>query len=233
MRTVSIVIPSFNRYKSVIDCFSQVLNDGRIESVTIVDDCSTDNSYDKLKEYFKDEPKVKIFRNENNLDCYSNKHRAAELAVGEFICIWDSDNTFDKSYLDALYAIPGWDERTVYQPQFARPYFDFTKHAGLTLTKDNVAQYANTNLMTACNAMNFFINRKEYLEVWDGSVNPGSSDSLYFSYCWLNSGRKILITPNLEYDHFISNKGDGHYQTNFHKYIDFHEDLMNKLRNLK
>lgn len=233
MRKISICIPTYNRYQLTINSFAQVLNDERVSEIIIVDDASTDDSFEKLSDYFLDNDKVTVYGNAFNLDCYFCKHRVAELATNDWVIILDSDNTLTEEYLDAIYAIPEWDEKTIYQPQFAKPHFDFRQWSGLTITRENVSQYANTHLMTALNAMNFFINRDEYLKVWDGSVNPGSSDSLYFSYCWLNAGNKIYITPKLEYDHYISQKNDGHYQTNFHLYVDFHEKLMNQIKQMK
>lgn len=232
MRKISIAIPTFNRYQLTIDSFAEVLNDDRVLEIIIVDDASTDGSYEKLRDYFSGNAKVKVFRNLFNRDCYQNKMTAASYTNSEFCIVFDSDNTLTPKYLDAIYAIPEWDAQTIYQPEFAKPCFDFTKYSGLTLTKENVAQYVDTNLMTALNAFNLFINRDEYLNVWDRSVNPGSSDSIYFSLCWLIAGGKIHITPNLQYDHRIHADKSNHYSQNSHKYVAFHEQVMNKIKNL-
>lgn len=233
MRRISISIPTYNRYQLTIDSFAQVLNDDRVAEVVIADDCSTDDSFQKLCEYFKDEPKVELYTSGFNKDCYANKHRAAELATSPQIIILDSDNTLTPPYLDAIYAIPEWNPKTIYQPSFAKPAFDFRKYEGLTLTKENVSEYIDTNLMTALNAMNFFINREEYLRVWDGSVNPGTSDSIYFSLCWLKAGNNIQITPNLHYDHRLHADKSNHYNQHSHKYVQFHQRVMDEIKNLR
>ena len=82
------------------------------------------------------------------------------------------------------------------------------------------------------NAMNFFINRDEYLKVWDGSINPVTSDSIYFNYCWLNAGNKIYVTPNMQYEHTVH---DGsHYQLNNKKTPQgFQQSVLDKLNALK
>lgn len=232
-RTISIAIPTWNRFQQTIDSFSQILNDDRVSEVIISDDFSTDGSFERLVDYFKNQPKVKVYQTSFNLDCYFNKHRAAELTTSEWCIIFDSDNTLTPEYLDAIFAIHEWDKHTLYQPEFSRPYFDFRSWSGLTITKENVSQYTTTHLMTALNAFNLFINRDEYLRIWDGSVNPITSDSIYFNYCWLVAGNKVLITPNLQYDHYISKDRSGHYETNQHKTVEFHETLMGKIRNLK
>lgn len=233
MRKISIAIPTYNRYQQTIDSFAQVLRDDRVGEVVISDDASTDDSYERLFFRFYDNYKVVMSRNYKNRDCYFNKQQAMDLTAFEWTILLDSDNTITPDYLDAIYAIPEWDPKTIYQPVFASPHFDFRKWQGLTVTKENVAQYVDTDLMTALNAMNFFINREEYLKVWDGSVNPGTSDSIYFSYCWLASGRSIYMTPGLSYDHYISPNNDGHYQTHSRKYVEFHKSVMQKLRELR
>lgn len=233
MRKISIAIPTYNRYQQTIDSFAQVLFDERVGEVVISDDASTDDSYEMFYIRFWQNYKVVLSGNNKNFDCYFNKHEAMDLTAFDWVLLLDSDNTITPSYLDALYAIPEWKADTIYQPSFARPHFDFRKWSGLTLTKENVAEYVNTDLMTALNACNFFINREEYLKIWDGSVNPGSSDSIYFSYCWLKAGNKIYITPNLEYDHFIDTDGKGHYQQNSRNFIEFHKQVMEKIKQLR
>lgn len=236
-RTLEIVIPTFNRYQMTIDSFKDVLEDPRISKVSITDDCSTDDSFRKLVEYFDPRQgwvleKIKLFRNTTNLDCYFNKHQAMQNATGEYCLLLDSDNKIDKSTLDAIFA-QKWDENTVLQAEWSKPAFDFRKWSGLTLSKENVANYANTSLVdTCCNAMNFLINRKKYLEVWDGNVNPGTFDSLYFAYCWFLSGKKYYICPNFQYEHRLHENKSNHFSTHQHKYAGFFNELMTKIKQL-
>ncbi len=231
-RRVEICIPTYNRWELTIDAFRKVLFDYRVKYVTIYDDCSTDDSYDRLKQSFKYSPKVRIYKGEKNLDCYFAKHKAVELATEDFVIILDSDNQIDASYLDAIYA-QEWNKNTILAPEYLKPAFNFLKWSGTTLTKENVAQYANTALVTtSCNAMNFFINREEYLKIWDGSINPGTFDSLYFSYCWLKAGNRIHITPNMQYEHKMHPDNSNHFSTHQHKYAGFFNELMNKIKQL-
>lgn len=230
MRQISIAIPSWNRYEQTVNSFKNVIDDERIREVVIVDDASTDDSYDKLKWHFRDNNKVRIFKNETNLDCYFNKKKAMEKATSDFCILFDSDNTLGTDYIDALFNIAWWDKFTAYQPEFSKPHFDFRKHSGVTLTKSNVNDYLHTNLETALNAMNFFINREQFLKVWDGSIDPVTSDSIYFNFCWLKANNKIKITPHLEYDHFISEDGTGHYQQNHKRTGNFHQELLQRFK---
>lgn len=232
MRKIDIAITSFNRYKQTIDSFQQVLDDDRIENIIISDDCSTDDSCEKLVEYFKENEKVKIYRNKRNRDCYVNKRIAIGYVQNDFAALIDSDNTITKDYLDAIYAFK-WDEKTILQPEFASPHFDFRKWRGLTLTRENVAQYIDTHLMTSLNAQNHFVNKAEYIKVWNGTLDPVTSDSIFFSMCWLSAGNKIHITPNLIYEHFIDPNGNGHYQKNYLRTGNFHQVVLDRIKQLR
>src|SRR6202020_1477687 len=229
----------YNRYQMTIDSFSQVLDDPRVTEVVIVDDRSTDGTYERLvwwhSTLFTD-TKVKLFRNESNLDCYRNKHEAVKLATGTWCILFDSDNVLTPAYIDALFHMEQWDNHTVYQPEFARPHFDFRPWVGVTITWKNVKQYIYNNgqiqtpLETALNAMNFFVNRNEFLNTWDGTVDPVTSDSIYFNYCWLMKGNKFHITKDLQYDHLVHT---GHYVQNVHRTGNFHKELLYRFETME
>lgn len=233
MRKIFIAIPTWQRFQQTIDSFKQVMDDERVSRIYITDDASEDDSYEKLKWHFKDNDKAVLTRNETNQDCYRNKHTSMQNAKGEFGILLDSDNTITTEYIDALYAIPEWSRHIIYQPSFAAPHFDFRKWEGLMITRENVAQYIDTHLMTALNAANHFIHRDEYLKIWDGNTEPVTSDSIYVCLCWLRAGNTILITPNLQYDHYISPNGKGHYQENYKRTGNFHQIVMDELKQLK
>lgn len=232
-RKISICIPTYNRYEMTIKSIEQVLNDSRIAEIVIIDDCSTNGDTTRLLEWCaaRKEPVI-VYKNDINLDCYRNKHQAILKATGDWCILFDSDNVLTTEYIDTLYQINEWDPNTIYQPVYSKPHFDFRNYAGLTISKMNVSQFTNTSIMTALNAMNFFINRKEYLEIWDGSLDPVTSDSIYFNYCWLLAGNKIHMTPGLEYEHVIHS--GSHYQNNVNRTAKgFHEDIINKLKQLQ
>lgn len=232
-RKISICIPTWNRYEMTIKAIEQVLYDKRIAEIVIVDDCSTNGDGQRLLEWSANKKGlVTVYKNDTNIDCYRNKHQAISKATGDWCILFDSDNILTTEYINILYSIPEWDIYTIYQPVYSRPHFDFRNYAGLTLTKMNVSQFTNTNIMTALNAMNFFINREQYLKVWDGSIDPVTSDSIYFNYCWLSAGNKIYMTPQLEYDHIVHS--GSHYQNNINRTAKgFHEDIINKLKQLR
>ena len=230
-RTISIVIPTYNRYEMIIESFASVLNDSRVSEICIVDDCSTDNSIRLLVDHFFNNPKVHIYQNTANQDCYWNKRIAVEYSTNDWCIVLDSDNIITPEYIDALYAIPEWSYDTVYQPVYARPHFDFRQFSGLTIDKDNLRDYIKSDtLQTAFNAMNFFVNKHTYLAAFDPSVNPNTSDSIYMAYRLLDQGNKYYFVPLLEYDHRVGHPS--HYTINNYKTGSFHQETLDKLYRL-
>lgn len=232
-RKISICCPTYNRFDMTIECFAQVIEDDRVSEIILQDDFSTDGSYEKLIEYYKDNKKVHIEQNPSNYDCYLNKAESLSYTANHFTILIDSDNIIDKGYIDAIYAIPEWDENTFYTPSFARPHFDFREFEGLVLSKENIAQYIENKKIEVClNAANYFVSAIKYLSIFDDEINPITSDSIYMISRLFESGGKLIIVPNMEYEHRIH---DGsHYRNNISRTPKmFHGELITKLKNMK
>jgi glycosyltransferase involved in cell wall biosynthesis len=206
-----------------------VIDDDRISEIVIVDDCSSMPVYETIKEYVRDIPKVKLYRNNQNLDCYRNKRVSVAMATNEWVIVFDSDNIITKSYIDALFKLE-WIYTVVYNPCFAKPHFNFTYFEGCNYARHNINHYLNVStFQTMLNAMNYFVNRDEYLKVWDGSIDPVTSDSLYQNYRWLEAGNSIYVVPGLEYEHRVH---DGsHYKNNVRRTPrGLHDSIIEKMK---
>lgn len=214
------------------DSFRQVFNDDRISEIVIVDDHSDIRIFSNLQFMCKDLEKVKLYRNESNLGCYHNKRRAIELATSEWVILFDSDNVLTTKYLDAITDLDPTLRTTLYQPEWARPHFDFRNFARSVITRDNVKGYMRQkHFSTMLNAMNFFVNREEYLRVFDtNKTEPWTADSIYFNYLWLKAGNKIYVTPGMQYDHLVHN--GSHYKANVHKTGNFYKEVERMINEL-
>lgn len=236
MDKISICIPTYNRTDLLFKSFANVIADPRVGQIVISDDASTDETYNYIKRearrsqlYSK---KIDLFRNHKNKDCYLNKKQAISRAIHEYVILLDSDNQIDKSYLDAIYDNV-WYEDSILQPSFARPHFDFRKYSSLRVTSRNVRGYLwDSNFTTMLNAANYFVNRDKYLNCFDASVDPVTSDSIFMAYNWLKSGNSIYVTPHLEYDHLVHE--GSHYKNNVKRTpAGFHQSIINKLKALR
>lgn len=237
---ISLALTSYNRTDLLFRSFSACLDHPLITEIVIVDDCSTKANYNIVKEHCKHIPKIKLFKNEINLGVYFNKKRSVELCTNDFIIVGDSDNLYDKKYLDTIFdqnKVPyypwnEWREDTILAPDFAKPHFSYQAFSGLTVDQHNVAQFINQPMFsTMLNTFNFFINRNEYLKVFDDSIEPVTFDSLYFNYCWLKAGNKIRVIKDFQYDHMVHE--GSHFQNNIHLSGNLLSEIENKIKELR
>lgn len=100
---LSIVIPTFNEEKYIVDCISSLLKQSYNDfEVIIVEDGSTDKTLDRLAELAR----------ESRIRFYEQKHKGpaearnvgAKHARGEILIFVDADMTFDKKFLQMLIA---------------------------------------------------------------------------------------------------------------------------------
>ena len=93
---ISVIIPTFNRAEMVCRCVQSVLDTNwQSLEVIVVDDCSPDDTMNKVKEQFGD--KVKYIRNERNSFQAVSRNNGARMATGEFLFFLDDDNVVDKN----------------------------------------------------------------------------------------------------------------------------------------
>lgn len=232
---ISVCLTNHNRTDLLYDSIAQVLDDPRIAEFVISDDCSNPDLFKEVVTHYAGNDKVKIFRNDANIDCYFNKCRAIERATSEWCILLDSDNVLTKEYIDRIENlwIAGLNAKTVYQPDFAKPHFDFQKYGGAVVNKSNVNGYmGDSTFETMLNAMNYFVNREQYLKVFDFSVDPVTSDSIFHNYNWLRAGNNIYVVPGLSYHHRVH--GGSHYQHNVRRTPEgFHEEIVTRLKQLR
>jgi glycosyltransferase involved in cell wall biosynthesis len=93
---ISLLIANYNNGKYFRDCYDSIISQSYENwEVIIVDDCSTDNSVQLIKELIKDDIRFKLYQNETNKGCGYTKRKCADLSTGDFCAFLDPD--------DALY----------------------------------------------------------------------------------------------------------------------------------
>lgn len=96
----SILIAHYNNYNYFIECYKSILNQTYQNfEIILVDDCSTDNSYQKIVELTKDNANVKVFRNEENRGVGYTKRKCVEMASGEICGFVDPDDALVENAL--------------------------------------------------------------------------------------------------------------------------------------
>ena len=99
---VSIVMPVYNAREFVEDTVDSILMQSYKDfELIIVDDGSTDGSYEICKSIGEQDGRVKVFHQSNHGLCYS-RNRAIEMACGKYIAFCDHDDYYEKHYLKIL-----------------------------------------------------------------------------------------------------------------------------------
>lgn len=90
---LSVLTTVYNREKYLDECIESVLASSFTNfEYIIVDDCSTDRSFNIATDYAKQDSRIRVYRNERNLGDYPNRNRAALLARGKYLKFVDSDD---------------------------------------------------------------------------------------------------------------------------------------------
>jgi hypothetical protein len=87
------------------------------------------------------------------------------------------------------------------------------------------------------NAANYFVNRHEYLKLFNPDIDPVTSDSIYMTSRWLEFGNSIYVVPDLSYQHRVNNHEEeegSHYGRNIRRTPQgLHESIIKKLKQMK
>lgn len=104
MPKFSIITPQYNSFDLMDEYFksleSQTFKDFE---VIIVDDCSTDDSYEKLQEYVKGSSlNIRLLQSRSNQGPGNARNLGVEVAKGEWIAFADSDDRLDDNYFQTI-----------------------------------------------------------------------------------------------------------------------------------
>lgn len=136
-KDLSIIILNYNNSNVIFRCIDSLLRFGpryRYE-IVIIDNQSTDGSYEKLRRVYKDNSKVRIYRNTKN-GCSSGRNLGVEKSTKNYILFLDSDQWATNPYwLDNYFELfqknpdklaigwgAGWFNNQMYSYKIAESY---------------------------------------------------------------------------------------------------------------
>ncbi|HQV06252.1 MAG TPA: glycosyltransferase, partial [Chitinophagaceae bacterium] len=101
--SISIVLCTCNGEKYLVEQMNSLIHQTYpFLELIIVDDASTDSTYDILQSYRAKDKRIKIFRNEKNLGFNKNFEKAIGLASGEWISLADQDDVWVLEKLEIM-----------------------------------------------------------------------------------------------------------------------------------
>lgn len=100
---ISIVITNYNYGEYIAQAIESALAQTyeNIE-IIILNDGSTDNSEEVIAKYYKVNPKIRYYHQDNRGIVYT-RNKGLKLAKGEFVCFLDADDFFNRNYIEKVY----------------------------------------------------------------------------------------------------------------------------------
>lgn len=90
---ISVIMPCYNREKYVVEAIESILNQTYTNfEFIIIDDCSTDNTFEIVKEYAKKDNRILALKNDKNYCYVHSLNKGIEIAKGKYIARMDDDD---------------------------------------------------------------------------------------------------------------------------------------------
>ncbi|WP_346878682.1 glycosyltransferase [Clostridium sp. UBA7791] len=102
---LSVIVPVYNSEKFIADCIESVINQTYVNiEMIIVNDGSTDKSYDICKEYSSKYESIRFFSIENSGSAYARNYGLKQ-AKGDYVAFIDSDDWIELDMFEKLMLI--------------------------------------------------------------------------------------------------------------------------------
>jgi glycosyltransferase involved in cell wall biosynthesis len=138
---VSVIISLYNYEKYITDCIDSIIkNNFESKEIVIVNDCSTDNSLEKVLPYLDSESKITIINKKVNTGLNHSRNLGIDKCLGKYVFILDADNKIYENCLSEHYnsikntgyiacygIIDCYDENGEFVKNISDSKFDFNK----------------------------------------------------------------------------------------------------------
>lgn len=156
MAKVSVLIPAYNSEKYISMTLNTVLDQTfRDFEIICVEDCSTDKTLDIIKNYAKENPRIKLIGKERHSGPGECRNIALKEAQGEIISCVDSDDLVDKNFLKTaveqlekhdvtslwVKAKIFWENENRVTPMFTFPHLKDLPEGLFEITPENISNY--------------------------------------------------------------------------------------------
>ena len=100
-KLVSIIIPVYNASRFLEETINSIQEQTYSNWEAIfIDDCSSDNSYDIIKQYQKNDKRIKVIKNKINNGVAISRNNGIDYVKGEYLCFLDADDKWHPEKLE-------------------------------------------------------------------------------------------------------------------------------------
>ncbi len=180
---ISVCVPIYNVEKYLRECLDSIINQTLKEvEIICVNDGSTDNSLNILKEYAKKDNRIKVIDKENS-GYGASMNVALDSAQGEYIGIVESDDFIQKDMYESLYKLAKENDADIAKSDWYK-YWSKNKF----VKKENRISSAKTGFITNFEKDNSIVR-----------INPSVWSGIYKREFLNNNNIRFLETPGASY----------------------------------
>ena len=100
-KLVSIIIPVYNASRFLEETINWIQEQTYSNWEAIfIDDCSSDNSYNLIKKYQKEDKRIKLIKNKTNSGAAVSRNNGIDHAEGDYLCFLDADDKWHPEKLE-------------------------------------------------------------------------------------------------------------------------------------
>lgn len=213
----SILIANYNNGPSLMKAMESVLRQTYANwEIVIVDDGSTDNSFNVYQKFIEDK-RIRLFFNNENQGCGYTKHRCVELAAGDICGFLDPDDTLEEKALErhidahkddsvsvvyskAHFCTPEGrivGESSLPDYSIGKTYFDYRAWGSMHFTSFKRAAYLKTEGINP--QLKAGVDQDLYFKLEEvGTIYPLDE----FCYNWVNCGNEHSVSSDTLHNYY-------------------------------
>lgn len=204
-KKVSILIPLYNAEQYIAETITSITNQSyaNIELI-IVDDGSTDNSYELAKAYASE--KVNVFQQANKGACAA-RNKALELSTGEYIVFFDADDImYEDKIKNQMELVEKYGDDYIYSSQ----WISFTNEVPTVFLPktvidkdfDSPIDWLTTSWLNRSGAVGIWLTPRQLIEQagkWDETIVMNDDGEYFFRVLLKSKGVKFADNAYLFY----------------------------------
>lgn len=214
MKTISVIIPAFNcgHENALKRCVESILNSSYTYlQIIIMDDGSTDETWEVCQELTKLYPNIECYH-QDNMGCSEARANALKYVQGEYLAFVDADDTVDQDYFMYLVNLYESEQADMVSTQFYDFYsLDEQKKEKdifykVIDRKEAIKIYPEDGTLLNWNLCGKLLNAKLFCENHRATGLKMASDSLeIFEY--VLRCNKVVISNAQKYNYYHLNEG--------------------------
>lgn len=240
-KLLSIILPTYNSEKYIGGCLYSIMADKELfdkVELIIIDDNSSDNTLNIVKEKVGNLPNCKIVNNTSNKGSGYCRNKGLELATSPYILFVDNDDmiipttinkaleTISKEKTDIVF----FDTVDLIKDKLKTPKYSYINMFNIDKDKVVTEPSNNKNIMFGWSPWHYIADRNF---IFDNDIKFGRGslgDDIYYTskiYCKME---KISIINDVGYIHRIGSgiSRNKHQKEHFKKYVEVFSDILEK-----